>query len=53
MDREELIAFLRDHLRIEVDVSPPSWDSSHPYIDVKLLIDDQEISSTSAAIYLT
>ena len=43
MNHDELLAFLREHMSIEVDISSIPWEHGRR-VTVKLLLDGEEIS---------
>ena len=45
MTKEELIQFLKDNLRVDVNVIRPWYDDSGPYVRVTLYLGNEEISS--------
>jgi hypothetical protein len=50
MNKSELIDFLKENLRIEIDFSEAHayWDSSN--IEVRLILDGDEISQSSVSV---
>ena len=45
MSKEELIRFLKDNLRIDVNVRRPLYDDGGPYVQVTLYLGNEEITS--------
>ena len=45
MTKKELIQFLKENLRVDVNVITPMFDDGGPYIRVTLYLGDEEISS--------
>lgn len=45
MTKEELIQFLKDNLRIDVNVIRPLYDDGGPYVQVTLYLGNEEITS--------
>ena len=45
MTQEELMQFLKDNLRVDVNVVRPLYDDGGPYVRVTLYLGKEEISS--------
>lgn len=45
MTKEELMQFLKDNLRVDVNVIRPLYDDGGPYVRVTLYLGNEEITS--------